>query len=510
MAKETGKQKTARIPLDYYKQGDVLFRSKRLLAAAAAVAAGFFALWGVPNAATHYSPGPVASIHAAWEADCNACHAPFVPIRDDAWSLNAVAGRTIDEKCQKCHPTPEHHGAARREDVAHCSSCHREHEGRNAQLARTSSQACTACHTDLAAHIRKVEMPLRHEPVANRVTSFSAGNHPEFRSIKNDPGKLKFSHRRHLAPGLSWGERKPKEPEDKPVLPLHVGDLAAADRERYRAPGAKDDLIRLNCQSCHEPAISPLSVTASLGSLSPGTLAPQSFSAETMAPVNFDRHCRACHALNYAPMNYPPKNWGDGPTPVVEHALPPARLKEYLEGVFARDLLEARKSAADEPKYEREIPGKLPDDEAQTLRATIQEKVRVADTFLRGRCNECHDLPGRPSETPIVPTNLRATWFAFARFDHGAHRSSACQDCHKPAAAGHESKNYLLKDWEPGGNEPFLDNADVLIPGIDNCLQCHNSRGVSGPSPVAARSDCVECHRYHGGDHRQELHAVHP
>ena len=36
---------------------------------------------------------------------------------------------------------------------------------------------------------------------------------------------------------------------------------------------------------------------------------------------------------------------------------------------------------------------------------------------------------------------------------------------------------------------------DMLLPGIANCSNCHNPGRDS-----RARSDCVECHRYHNGD----------
>jgi hypothetical protein len=104
-------------------------------------------------------------------------------------------------------------------------------------------------------------------------------------------------------------------------------------------------------------------------------------------------------------------------------------------------------------------------------------------------CGECHEYEGAeagvapeasasPVPAAIVPPAVPAVWFPHAIFRHTAHRALACEACH---AGARESQA----------------GTDVLLPGIDTCLRCH--------APGAgARSDCAECHRYHGGD--QPLH----
>jgi hypothetical protein len=62
-------------------------------------------------------------------------------------------------------------------------------------------------------------------------------------------------------------------------------------------------------------------------------------------------------------------------------------------------------------------------------------------------------------------------WFSNARFSLGVHRSFECLAC-LPAAARSQS------------------SADVLVPGIAICRQCHDPQKGS-------RSDCVLCHVYH-------------
>src|SRR5690348_2383413 len=89
-ARETGKQRATRIPLDYYKRPDRLLRWRRRLALAAFIVAlawlatGFApgGRWGVRSnglGRLRYSHGPVAKVHATWEAQCEVCHVPFQP-----------------------------------------------------------------------------------------------------------------------------------------------------------------------------------------------------------------------------------------------------------------------------------------------------------------------------------------------------------------------------------------------------------------------------------------------
>jgi hypothetical protein len=41
--------------------------------------------------------------------------------------------------------------------------------------------------------------------------------------------------------------------------------------------------------------------------------------------------------------------------------------------------------------------------------------------------------------------------------------------------------------------------ADILLPGIELCRNCHGSQQTRG----SARSDCVECHAYHHDEGKQ-------
>ena len=59
-------------------------------------------------------------------------------------------------------------------------------------------------------------------------------------------------------------------------------------------------------------------------------------------------------------------------------------------------------------------------------------------------------------------------------FDHGAHQEVACESCHVGVSKSEKT-------------------TDVLLPGKENCYQCHDQAGSLG----MVKSDCITCHSYH-------------
>src|SRR5262245_54461022 len=152
---ESAKQRARRIPLDYYKRLTGLEAVKWLLTTLASVLAGAYVLWtlsgwfvGTAGSAKQFSPGPVASAHAAWDSDCAACHVPGTNLRHDASAISLVASLAagwgaadnsrIDAKCQSCHSGAEHHGSQVASEVLSCAGCHHDHRGRNADIVRVA------------------------------------------------------------------------------------------------------------------------------------------------------------------------------------------------------------------------------------------------------------------------------------------------------------------------------------------------------------------------------------
>jgi hypothetical protein len=500
----TVKQRAVRIPLDYFQRRSGLDRWKGGLAAVAGATALGYVAWSAigSGGASHYSPGPLAAVHAMWNDRCEVCHQSFIPAAAGAWSANPHAA---DVLCQACHRGAEHSSQQIAVEVVSCAACHKDHRGHDANLIRVADTQCTTCHADIAAHIKPGSKSL-NPPLAN-VTSFIS-DHPDFRSAQREPGQLKFSHSRHMRPGLTFG-----------LNPLTLNDLAPADRQRYRFPGQADtDLVTLNCASCHQLDFSPSldqaveqidHINAAGLSASTNSIRP---AGNYMLPINFELHCQACHQLTYAGRTKPAESKAENSArylvakenETVPHGWSDSQLRHYLTQVLDmqfinnpdRNLLSAPlESAVQEPLEKWRLPNRPPKSEElpQTIGEYLQEELQAAVKNLRLQCIECHQMSPEPDRLEVQPVSIRPAWFAYAKFNHAAHRAVSCQACHSGAYPSELPA-------EPAAIQT-LDSDPSFIPGRQLCLECHSpAQGNSAAATGGARFDCVECHGYHHGD----------
>ncbi|MFL5244937.1 MAG: hypothetical protein ACJ8FY_22775 [Gemmataceae bacterium] len=491
-SRETGKQRAIRIPLDYYKQRSPLDRWKlRLTAVALVVSLGWWASGYVFPARGNmkYAHGPVAWSHAGWEAQCEVCHLPFSPINGNDWAARFMAGghaRAGEFLCKNCHGAPEHH--LKNENPAsvnNCGSCHRDHQGRDANLNRVADVECTRCHANLDAHAI-------HKPdFANQLNDFTS-DHPDFRAQRQfDPSKrtLKFSHQQHMTPGqvLASGAERPWTFEK-------IAD--AKERSRYMdVQKTKDEKeqVQLNCIACHQldcgdfkPALEQLAT------LPKGALLPPRAAGSYFRPIVFENHCQACHPLN---------KFDDKMQELtVPHRMQPTEMKGYLEGSYI-ELYLTEKLAQIKPPEKRMRLDPLEDkDSRKEAQKAIEDHVKRATLNLFAgtkACGKCHDFrtdPAQIAPKEVVPPEPHVVWYEHAKFDHVAHRAVDCRGCHAGADAGVADAKARVIEKEP-----------LLLPGIDNCKQCHApSRTEKGVALGGARNDCAECHTYHNGDKPQE------
>jgi hypothetical protein len=499
MNRETGKDRWRRIPKDYFKGRDRLQKVRLgVLVGAIVLAMGWIASgidWKNPTdwkatdgnsqLANH---GMLARVHAAWDQKCDACHAPFEPV--DGRNLFAPdpspENRPGDQLCMSCHAAPKHHEAAEPSEVKACAGCHRDHQGRDFSLVRLPDSDCTSCHKDLQTTNKKVA---GSRVFAEAITRFDK-DHPDFGtflkgSTLKDLGRLKFNHARHLRPGIV--AKLGDTPYTVAQIPL------AAERPRYQADGQPTDPVQLNCASCHkldssevQGSSNPAIASATLPSRSPGRY---------YLPATFENSCRACHVLTFDPAMV------DVEAP---HGIQPDRVVAFLNRTYDSRTLAEYPAILDVYVPPVRLPGALPVPEKAKKRRDEAVKMALAYLFPqegatgadpsgnRSSCLECHydgkaETNGIPNR--IEPTKVPEIWLTHARFDHTAHRGVSCQDCHAGASRSETA-------------------TDVLIPKIDNCLQCHapaKGRGWFGSSPApstgGASFDCTECHRYHSGDH---------
>jgi hypothetical protein len=475
---KTGKQRATRIPLDYYRHRDRLESWKRWLTGGAFLLVLGWVLSGLvwtDQGRLRYSRGPLATVHATWETKCDACHVAYEPMSGENWMSRVVVdAHTSDEQCRSCHAGPEHSARQFPQEVQSCAGCHRDHRGRDASLTRVADSECTRCHADIAAHTQGSDPQFLN---VGRIE-----DHPRFKIFRSsppeDPGKLKFSHKRHLTPGMAL-------PEGGPVWT--IDDIREpGERERYRRQQPENrrkgsDAVQLDCTSCHRTDSGDFPIQRKELRDLPAAILPARSPGAYMIPITYEVQCRACHPLTFD-TNFPQLK--------APHRRQPDALNEFLRATYTAQYLSAN------PKLlERQLPPRLPlpgrqanvsGEEEKKAREYIEAKVREAEKSLylgSKTCGECHQYDGLGAAIPkrIVSPALPEIWFAHAKFNHAAHRAVECTQCHTNAGTSEKS-------------------SDVLVPDIDTCVKCHSPlRSSAGMVQGGARFDCTECHRYHQG-----------
>jgi hypothetical protein len=483
---DEAKRRTARIETDYLRRQSAFEVWKgRLVLIAALGAIGWIAIAALADREQQLaSRGPVAHAHAIWENNCQACHIDFTPISGSAGGLALTDwAHASDVNCQQCHAGPPHHdeyalldaGADRQS--ANCATCHVEHRGRDADLMRIADRHCTVCHADLPSHSRPrtgtASGTRSDDRFAASIDSFSLETHPTFRSLAEDPGRLKFNHALHMTAGLTHAKDGRQ--------PLKLSDLPSEFRSQYTENATEKNLVQLDCRSCHE--LDRTSVPAQGGL--PDAVNVARGDGKYYRPVVYERHCQACHALPYR-ADY---------ESVAEAQLPHRLNAEQLEKRVRE--LELARLIREKPELQTRletIPGNKP---PEVLTATgrewieqqVQQSARHLEIAVCAKCHETSKIGENDSADRKFPdvadVQVPAVWLKHARFDHSAHRAVTCVECHGGAYSDNVRASRLA--------------SDVLLPNIENCVQCHAPRReIAGELVGGARHDCVECHNYHG------------
>lgn len=430
----------------YFRQLTPIERWKFGLSRAALVA---LAIWAVVSFAfpavdsrLQVSHGPLADVHAAWDAQCDACHRPNAGL-----SLDAHV-KWHDLTCQKCHGAPAHHASIPAGDaVETCSSCHHDHQGRTNSLVRLTDNHCVRCHANLAS-----------STFAKKVTNF-AEDHPPFRSLEKRPSTLKFSHGQHMTAGIVMTEGA-----KNPFTIDHIQDESWKMKNLKSQPRSlQAPLVQLDCKACHSLDTTPKA------------------DGKYFARIQFDTNCKACHTLSTPSVVKSNKQVVD--PFLIPHGKTLEELLKSIEAEYSVKLQSEHKPLFNSPNP---FDPKRKDDPAvKAYQDEVQQVTHKAIEFLKLTCNKCHEMTGNLTKPSAIPT----VWMTHAKFDHTAHRATDCKNCHP---------NTIAKFV---GNDPNYEREPVNILGIDSCRECHGpKRGESG----GIRHACTDCHRFHGGD--QPLH----
>jgi len=188
---------------------------------------------------------------------------------------------------------------------------------------------------------------------------------------------------------------------------------------------------------------------------------------EYMLPIVYEQHCERCHTLEFDP------RFGDKAVPHGD----PEIIREFLEKNYTQFAVSNSGRLG--------LSGNM-----NALRQWVSVRVNESEDVLyrKKKCSECHFFEEATLSFEALPTVLSPKildrWFPHGSFDHELHAKNLklfCDSCHT-------------------GVETSQSTTDVLLPSINNCMECHSSKG-------GAKTECVFCHEYH---ERVEAAALEP
>ena len=387
-----------------------------------------------PRGAKMYLPGPVSKQHVIFGDHCEKCHEQ----KAGSW------GRVADAKCLSCHDGPAHslqtvhfsgniqkqavNGTMVDVNTPNCVTCHTEHQG-HLQLARINDGHCTQCHGDLE---RKDGKPPTIEP---HIENFE-DKHPEWEVLRvgrTDDTPYRLNHNLHTELDI-W-------PDDVKL---------AATKNRT-----------VLCNECHVPE-------------KDGT---------HFQPITFNANCIKCHDMGkkFSPAIEP---FGKIKFTHGDPKLVLAEIKSAVAGYLLQNggepaLLNTKsKPDGDDDGDSKTAPAKV---DKRTAEEWVHDKTAEVTKPLffpesrdksQKSCLKCHVVSAAAEGVIEISTRKIPTdWLPKSIFKHHTHRVLDCLSCHTQAL-----------------NSKFT--SDVLLPGIENCKQCHSQSS-------GGRSDCAECHQYH-------------
>ena len=456
----TTKNLAQRMDLQYFKQPHP-FRTWRLWLSILVplIALGWFAAQRASSQKI-LSSGPLSAAHAVLGKKCNVCHVT---------TLGVFRAKVSDDACAKCHDAPAHHSDKVAFTVS-CGSCHVEHKG-SLRLASTDEASCTQCHANLQTR--------GGSPQYVRVVKDFDKEHPEFAALRpgfSDPGQIKLNHYAHLRPNLAG----PAGPVQMDCQDCHRLTAVGAGWP-YAAPLAtSQNTSQDNSQSSPEATKLPVAAADM----------KHSRAEDYMMPILYARQCAGCHAKD---LQFDKRF--DQAAPHDKPEVVQAFLVQKYTDYFATHPGALSEAVAPE----RILPGKmkLPLPVPHNRQEWMDQQLMLADRLLFDKgCKLCHvmlaakvmdgeqlsgnDMAGKITDAKeplpaVAKSSIPARWFQHAEFNHDSHRLLTCTACHTRTP---ESR----------------DTADILLPGIASCRNCHED---GGPRHDAASGRCSECHSYH-------------
>ena len=385
-----------------------------------------------------WSSGPLHEAHQLILGDdCGACH-------------RKLFERVPDSQCLTCHTIADHlpglegtkHFVSAESGIFHtldsgtqrCATCHQEHN-EPTHLTLSDSAQCTDCHATT------------NDTIKQAVTGFGAGEHPPFSvtlavpQVIERPGGRQFDmSRKRMRLAIATESSHLKFPHD-----LHLNIDKVQNNTNNQA---------LTCANCHARD-----------------------DDEHFKPIRMETHCQQCHSLRFDPAQ---------PDAELPHGSPTAVILA-MEGHFLRKLVDEKLDA--KARTRRPIPDR-PAREPACVGSAFEcaqfyTQRDAEQQFLSSGCNTCHEIYDNGgtdlhSRFQVLPVHLTTDFMPLSRFNHKAHEilpgranQSTCETCHAPQQSSV--------------------SADLLLPNVELCQQCHADPERHGFVGVT----CVSCHDFH-------------
>ena len=310
-------------------------------------------------------------------------------------------------------------------------------------LVRTDSRLCTDCHQNLKS---------RHPLTGVVDVAEFTKDHPPFKVSMLLPGKTGPASIVRIAQDdkARFVEASGlKFPHDVHMSPKGI-----------RGPNGK---AQMECKNCH--------VADETGT--------------RFKPVTMGEHCQSCHSLEFEPK---------ATTRQVPHGKVADVLATVQEYYAQAALTDAPIDVVLEDGIKR--PGQRVGEtrrEAALAWANSKAEKISQELFEVRVCFECHEIKrGEANADPaarwqIAPIAITQHWLPKSRFPHSRHDTYKCGSCHDVAG----SKK----------------SADIAIPDIKNCRECH---GGNVTSVDKAPGTCETCHGFHTGSPKAGVPAIVP
>jgi predicted CXXCH cytochrome family protein len=381
-----------------------------------------------------WTAGPLTPAHElAAGQHCGACHQQiFVHVRDTACR---DCHKSIADHVEEAHLVQTKLGPTER-----CAQCHREHNAPASGLVVRDDSLCTDCHAKSASRFG----PLKVQPV----TGFSRETHPAF-----TVSLVKQSTKPNAAGVLDWLPHREPIASAREQSNLKFSHSQHLDATRVTR---ESDSAGLGCADCHTPDAD----------------------GEHFVPISMQRSCATCHELTFDP---------GAPDRQLPHGRPRDAIL-LIQDYYARKAVDPTPSAP--VLQRRRLPDQAVIEEAPCsgtafFCAMRRAQSEIENQFKTRGCASCHNVTDSHNNDlrerfQVLPVRLTRDYFPDVHFSHRLHAVQKGKSGDEACLACHAVKK-------------SSSSADVFVPDLPKCLDCHSERLTSDRVTL----QCSSCHSYH-------------